>query len=202
MKVSVYKLVLLGIILSYCPILSAQDIIYVYRNDGKFNAFYSNEIDSMVCSHVGPDSASFHKNDYLVQEIYTADSIYRIPIAAIDSISSVVPEPILNDKVFPLTQEISPYVLSADTLMILTSVDQVALNYRSVNEKLLRKIDVREARSYMEEDQFEAGSMKPKFEAAVDFVELGSKRRAIITSIPRAKAAYLEKAGTMIVNQR
>lgn len=141
MKVSVYKLVLLGIILSYCPILSAQDIIYVYRNDGKFNAFYSNEIDSMVCSHVGPDSASFHKNDYLVQEIYTADSIYRIPIAAIDSISSVVPEPILNDKVFPLTQEISPYVLSADTLTFILSLSTPTKLMPSVGNVVVSSYD-------------------------------------------------------------
>ena len=53
----------------------------------------------------------------------------------------------------------------------------------------------------MEEDQFEKGSMQPKFEAAINFVELGSTRRAIITSIERAKAAYLGKAGTEIVYQ-
>ena len=90
--------------------------------------------------------------------------------------------------------------LSADTLMILTSVDEVSLNYGSVSEKTLGKLDVRLARHYMEENQFERGSMRPKFEAAIDFVELGATRRAIITSIPRAKAAYLEKAGTLIVN--
>ena len=91
--------------------------------------------------------------------------------------------------------------LSADTLMILTSVDEVSLGYGSANEKTLGRIDVRQARHYMEEDQFERGSMRPKFEAAIDFVELGRSRRAIITSIPRAKAAYMEKAGTLIVNQ-
>ena len=91
--------------------------------------------------------------------------------------------------------------LSADTLMILTSVDEVSLNYGSVSEKTLEKIDTRQARYYMEENQFERGSMLPKFEAAIDFVELGRERRAIITSIPRAKAAYMEKAGTLIVNQ-
>ena len=90
--------------------------------------------------------------------------------------------------------------LGADTLMILTSVDEVSLNYGSVSEKTLGRIDVRQARHYMEEDQFERGKMRPKFEAAIDFVELGRDRRAIITSIPRAKAAYLEKAGTLIVN--
>ncbi|MDO5702052.1 MAG: carbamate kinase, partial [Lachnospiraceae bacterium] len=91
--------------------------------------------------------------------------------------------------------------LNADTLMILTSVDEVSLNYGSVSEKTLGRIDVRQARNYMEENQFERGSMLPKFEAAIDFVELGRERRAIITSIPRAKAAYMEKAGTRIVSQ-
>ena len=91
--------------------------------------------------------------------------------------------------------------LNADTLMILTSVDEVSLNYGSVSEKTLGKIDTRQARYYMEENQFERGSMLPKFEAAIDFVELGRERRAIITSIPRAKAAYMEKAGTLIVKE-
>lgn len=91
--------------------------------------------------------------------------------------------------------------LSADTLMILTSVDAVALNYRSDNEKMLGRISVHQARNYLEENQFEKGSMRPKFEAAINFVELGASRRAIITSIPRARAAYLGKAGTEIVNE-
>lgn len=90
--------------------------------------------------------------------------------------------------------------LNADCLMILTSVDAVALNFRSESEKVLGKIDTKQARAYMEEDQFERGSMLPKFEAALNFVELGKNRRAIITSIPRAKAAYIGKAGTEIVN--
>ncbi len=90
--------------------------------------------------------------------------------------------------------------LNADVLMILTSVDQVALGYRSDNEKMIGKIDANQAKSYMRENQFEKGSMLPKFEAAVDFVELGAGRRALITSIPRAKAAYMGRAGTEIVN--
>ncbi len=91
--------------------------------------------------------------------------------------------------------------LGADTLMILTSVDEVSLNYGSVSEKTLGRIDVRQARHYMEENQFQPGSMLPKFEAAIDFVEMGRDRRAIITSIPRTKAAYMEKAGTLIVRE-
>lgn len=90
--------------------------------------------------------------------------------------------------------------LGADTLMVLTSVDAVALNYKKDNEKMIGRIDVRAARRYLEENQFEKGSMQPKFEAAINFVELGAMRRAIITSIPRAKAAYLGMAGTEIVS--
>ena len=97
-----------------------------------------------------------------------------------------------------LTAGLLAIELSADTLMILTSVDEVSLNYKSPGERVLRRINVREARAYMEEDQFAPGSMQPKFEAAVNFVELGSGRNAIITSIPRARAAYLGKAGTVI----
>lgn len=90
--------------------------------------------------------------------------------------------------------------LNADVLMILTSVDAVAINYKKDNERILTKIDTRQARHYLEEDQFEKGSMEPKLRAIADFVEVGNKRRGIITSISRAKAAYLGKAGTEVVN--
>lgn len=88
--------------------------------------------------------------------------------------------------------------IGADVLMILTSVDQVSLNYKSANEKMIGAITVEEAKGYMAEDQFEEGSMLPKFEAAISFLEKGEGRRAIITSIPRAKAGFLEKGGTVI----
>ena len=90
--------------------------------------------------------------------------------------------------------------LGADTLMILTSVDEVSLHYGSGNEQALRRINVREARAYMEENQFESGSMQPKFDAAVNFVELGTGRNAIITSITGVRRACLGQTGTEIVS--
>ena len=90
--------------------------------------------------------------------------------------------------------------LDADVLMILTSVDAVALNFRKDNEKILTRISVRQARSYCEENHFEAGSMLPKFESAINFVDMGYNKKAIITSIPRVRAAFMGKAGTTIVN--
>ncbi len=75
--------------------------------------------------------------------------------------------------------------LDADVFMILTSVDAVALNFRKDNEKILTRISVRQARSYCEENHFEAGSMLPKFEAAINFVDMGcrSSRRPSISWI-------------------
>lgn len=100
-----------------------------------------------------------------------------------------------------LTAGLLAMELDADVLMLLTSVDAVALNYRKDNEKILGRISVRQARSYMEENHFEAGKMQPKFEAAINFVEMGSRKRAVITSIDRARAGYLGKAGTEIVQE-
>lgn len=88
--------------------------------------------------------------------------------------------------------------LGADVLMILTGVDQVSLHYKSEQEKMLGTISVDQAKQYMEENHFEAGSMLPKFEAAISFVKSGKEKEAVITSIARARAAYMGKAGTRV----
>lgn len=51
---------------------------------------------------------------------------------------------------------------------------------------------------YMDENQFAPGSMLPKFEAGVNFVEKGDGRRTIITDIAHAKDGVYEKTGTII----
>lgn len=89
-------------------------------------------------------------------------------------------------------------LINADTLLILTSVEKVGLNHDSDHEELLGQITVEEAKKYMEEGHFAPGSMLPKFEAGVSFVENGEGRKAVITDIPNAKAGYLGKTGTII----
>ena len=88
--------------------------------------------------------------------------------------------------------------LNADTLLILTSVEKVSLNLGTENESLLDTISVEEAQKYVDEGQFERGSMLPKLEAGISFVQKGSGRRTIITDIAHAKAGYKEKTGTII----
>ncbi len=92
----------------------AQNAFYVYRNDGAFNALFFEEVDSMQCSKV--DVGGLVHANYVTQEIYTPDSVYRIPLAAIDSIGFVTPETIVNEHFFPLTAEHVPYIVKADTL--------------------------------------------------------------------------------------
>jgi len=98
-----------------------------------------------------------------------------------------------------LTSGLLADLLQADQLLILTSVENVSLNYQSASEEFLGKITVEEAKKYISEGQFEPSTMLPKIEASVNFVEKGSGRTAVITSIPKAKEGFLEKAGTIIV---
>ena len=88
--------------------------------------------------------------------------------------------------------------LNADTLLILTSVEKVSLNKDTDKETLLDTVSVADARKYIDENQFTAGSMLPKIEAAVAFAEKGNGHRTIITDIAHAKDGYKEKAGTII----
>ena len=88
--------------------------------------------------------------------------------------------------------------LNADTLLILTSVEKVSLNMGTENEELLGSIYAEDAHKYVEADQFTKGSMLPKIEAGLSFIEKKEGRRAIITDIVHAEAGYKEKTGTII----
>ena len=88
--------------------------------------------------------------------------------------------------------------LNADTLLILTSVEKVSLNLDKADEEFLGGISAEEAKKYMAENQFAPGSMLPKFEAGISFVEKGEGRRTVITDIAHAKDGYFEKTGTII----
>lgn len=91
--------------------------------------------------------------------------------------------------------------IDADILLILTAVDRVCLNYNKENQQELDKLTVDEALKYIEEDQFAKGSMLPKIRACIEFVNGNSKRKAIIGSLEKARAAINGESGTIIVNK-
>ena len=88
--------------------------------------------------------------------------------------------------------------LDADALVILTAVEKVSIHFKKPNQRDLDQISTAEARQYMAEGHFAPGSMLPKIEAAVKFVESKRGRKAIITTLDKAALALDGKAGTTI----
>ncbi len=89
-------------------------------------------------------------------------------------------------------------LIDADVLLILTGVKNVYINYNQPDEKALHKVTVEEMRRYMEEGHFAKGSMLPKIEAAVQFVESKPGRTAVITSLDCAATGLSGDCGTII----
>ncbi|MBN2898144.1 MAG: carbamate kinase [Clostridia bacterium] len=92
-------------------------------------------------------------------------------------------------------------ILDADYLIILTAVEQVAINYGKADEKWLSTLSIDEAEQYMNEGHFAPGSMLPKVKAAVTFAKSKPGRKALITSLERAKEGIQGKTGTVIMVQ-
>ncbi len=87
--------------------------------------------------------------------------------------------------------------VGADKLIILTAVDYVAINFNKPDQKNLENISVEEAKKYIDEGQFAAGSMLPKVQACMSFVEGHPEREAIITSLSGLDAALAGQLGTV-----
>lgn len=88
--------------------------------------------------------------------------------------------------------------INADLLLISTAVEKVALNFNTPEEKWLDEMTVAEAKQYIEEGHFAPGSMKPKIEACIDYIERGGKK-ALVTDPPNIKRALDGETGTWIV---
>ncbi|KAF5429081.1 carbamate kinase [Candidatus Methanophagaceae archaeon] len=87
--------------------------------------------------------------------------------------------------------------IKADVIVFLTTVERVALNYNTPQQVELDRLTLDEARQYLREGQFPPGSMGPKIEAAVEFVERGGDRAVVC--LPEVVVEALEgRAGTVI----
>lgn len=88
--------------------------------------------------------------------------------------------------------------LGAEMLVILTAVDRVCINYNKPNQMELVTMTIDEANNYIKEGHFAPGSMLPKVQACLSFVENSENSVALITSLEKAKDALLGKTGTII----
>jgi len=85
--------------------------------------------------------------------------------------------------------------------MILTEVEQVAINFNKPNQENLATLSLEKAQQYVDEGHFAPGSMLPKVKAAMKFVEANPGKKAIITSLDKAVEALEGKTGTVITNK-
>lgn len=90
-------------------------------------------------------------------------------------------------------------MVDADTILFLTGVEKVSLNYKTASETPLETLTIEEAKKYISEGQFPETSMLPKIEASIEFIAKKPSRKAIITHLDKAKEGILEKTGTLIV---
>lgn len=86
----------------------------------------------------------------------------------------------------------------ADTLLILTEVEKVAINFNKPDQRDIKSMNLIEADRYCTQGQFAPGSMLPKVEAAMKFVRANPEKKAIITSLSKAVEALEGKTGTTI----
>lgn len=117
-----------------------------------------------------------------------------VPVIITDKGLEGVPAVIDKDRSSALLAD----KIDADKLIILTAVDHVYVNYGKPDEEALKTLNVAEAQKYMKEGQFAAGSMLPKIEACLSFVEGHPEREALITSLDGLDDALAGKVGTVI----
>lgn len=89
-------------------------------------------------------------------------------------------------------------LLDADFLLILTGVDHVYVNYNQPDQQKLENVTVEEMTQWIQEEQFAPGSMLPKVEAAIQFVENKPEGKAVITSLENVKAYFEGGSATVI----
>jgi carbamate kinase len=88
--------------------------------------------------------------------------------------------------------------IGADLFMVSTGVERVAINFNKPNQTWLDRMTVSEAKRHYAEDQFDKGSMGPKIQALVDYIEAGGKT-GLITNPENIGRALAGETGTIIV---
>lgn len=89
-------------------------------------------------------------------------------------------------------------LVDADLFIVLTGVDYVFVNFNKPDQARLEKVTVAELEEYIQQEQFAPGSMLPKVEAAIAFVNNKPSSKAVITSLENLGALIESESGTII----
>lgn len=90
-------------------------------------------------------------------------------------------------------------LVKADMLMILTAVSRVCIGFNTKNQKELSQMTISEAKQYIDAGEFAKGSMLPKVEACIKFIEENPSKYALIADLNEVLAALKGQTGTKIV---
>lgn len=115
----------------------AQDAVYIYRNDGNFDAFLTEDVDSIVFMTVPvdsmgnpeypffPDSTSYYSyktgngnNEISLQVVYTPNEVHYIPMNVVDSISFVAPPVLFTDDVINMEENMWKHITNVNGLTL------------------------------------------------------------------------------------
>ena len=88
--------------------------------------------------------------------------------------------------------------IAADLFLISTAVPQIALNYGKPDQQWLDKISLAEAKLYLQQGHFAKGSMGPKVQAIINYLEAGGKK-ALVTNPENIGRALAGETGTWVV---
>ncbi|MBY7114840.1 carbamate kinase [Bacillus sp. 17RED48] len=146
-----------------------------------------------------PKPVSIHEHKIINSLVEDGDIVIAVGgggIPVIESEEGLKGTEAVIDKDFA-SQKLAELV-DADTLVILTAVDHVYLNFNKTNQKKLEAVTVDELEQYIRDNQFSAGSMLPKIQAAINFANTDPKRKTIITSLEKVYEALEENTGTII----
>ena len=111
-----------------------QDAMYIFRNDGVFNAFFFSDIQRIDFSMV--DTLGALHDEYVVQEIYALDTLFRIPLSAIDSVSFTTPETKYKEGVVKMEEQLQDYITAVDDMTLTLASNTPATLLPTVGTKL------------------------------------------------------------------
>jgi len=115
---------------------AVQDALYIHRNDNGFHGFFFDDILRFEYSKT--DTLGVEHDDYVVQEVVTVDSVYRIPLSAIDSIAFVTPETVYKSDVAHTSEsQLWDYVIARDSLQLTLALNTPAAIVPKVGDKLV-----------------------------------------------------------------
>ncbi|WFQ90463.1 carbamate kinase [Mycoplasma feriruminatoris] len=90
-------------------------------------------------------------------------------------------------------------IIDAQSLIVLTAIDKVMINYKKENQQALDQLTLAQAQEYIDQNQFAPGSMLPKVQAVMSFVQKTNGKPAYIGSLEQAEKVLQNLSGTKFV---